>query len=105
MWGAENDLRMVPTKGEKEVKQSQEKQATQLRVRVSDYKYTGGAFGRCGMHHLCEQAIREELYMRGPMVVSVEPDSRMHAYTSGVLEESRAEIEKLPKEAPSDNDK
>merc|ERR1719498_1987361 len=28
------------------------------RYRVTNFRYVGGAYGRCGMHHLCEEAIR-----------------------------------------------
>jgi len=51
--------------------------------RVYTWRYVGGALGRCGLHHLCEAAIREELYKGGPMAVSIEPSG--FGYSGGVL--------------------
>lgn len=52
--------------------------------RVTTWRYMGGALGRCGMHHICEALIREELYKGGPMVVSIEPTAGF-GYVDGVL--------------------
>jgi len=54
------------------------------RYRVSAWQYVGGAIFRCGMFHLCEAAIREELYKRGPLVMSIEPG--FPSYSDGVHE-------------------
>jgi len=51
--------------------------------RVSTWRYVGGALGRCGLHHLCEAAMREELYKGGPMAVSIEPTGGF-GYSDGV---------------------
>jgi len=66
--------------------------------RISNFRYIGGALGRCGMHHLCEAALREELYKGGPMVVSVEPTDIFWSYTGGIMHEiPRKAWEKVPK--------
>jgi len=57
--------------------------ACQERFRVSKWSYIGGALGRCGLHHLCEDAMREELYKGGPLAVSVEPTAGF-GYAEGV---------------------
>lgn len=54
------------------------------RFRVKKWSYVGGALGRCGLHHLCENAMREELYKGGPMAVSVEPTAGF-GYADGVF--------------------
>jgi hypothetical protein len=53
------------------------------RFRVSNWRYLGGSLGRCGLHHLCEDAMREELYKGGPLAVSVEPTAGF-GYSDGV---------------------
>merc|ERR1719214_32878 len=58
--------------------------ACEDRFRVVTWRYVGGALGRCGYHHLCEAAIREELYKGGPLVTSIEPTSGF-GYAGGVL--------------------
>jgi len=58
--------------------------ACQDRFRVKSWRYVGGALGRCGMHHLCEAGLREELYKGGPMTVSVEPGAGF-GYADGVF--------------------
>lgn len=57
--------------------------ACQERFRVKNWRYVGGSLGRCGLHHLCEDAMREELYKGGPMAVSVEPAAGF-GYADGV---------------------
>jgi cathepsin C len=44
-----------------------------------DYKYLGGSYGKCN-----EQLMMEELYKRGPFVVSFEPDYSFMMYNSGI---------------------
>merc|ERR1719487_3055623 len=68
LWGAENDLLLnsdydagLDKRGKAAAGRAAEKQAPRP-LRVSHFHYVGGAFGRCGMHHLCEEAMREELY-------------------------------------------
>jgi cathepsin C len=59
-------------------------QACKEHFRVKNWHYIGGSLGRCGLHHLCEDAMREELYKGGPLAVSVEPTSGF-GYASGVF--------------------
>jgi cathepsin C len=59
--------------------------ACRQRFRVKNWRYLGGALGRCGMHHLCEEAMREELYKGGPFPVSMDPPDEMIAYSGGVF--------------------
>lgn len=59
--------------------------ACDYKFRVTDYRYVGGAFGRCGLHHLCEAAIREELYKGGPLTASMDVPPDMTMYKSGVF--------------------
>lgn len=51
--------------------------------RISTWRYVGGSLGRCGLHHLCEAAMREELYKGGPLAVSIEPTGGF-GYSDGV---------------------
>lgn len=53
--------------------------------RVNYWRYVGGAFGRCGMHHLCEQAIREEIFKGGPLAASMDVPPDMLMYSGGVF--------------------
>lgn len=61
------------------------------RFRVPSWRYIGGALGRCGMHHICEAAIREELYKGGPVVGSMDVERPQNQgidlllYSGGVL--------------------
>jgi cathepsin C len=59
-------------------------QACKEQFRVKNWHYIGGSLGRCGLHHLCEDAMREELYKGGPLAVSVEPTSGF-GYAGGVF--------------------
>jgi cathepsin C len=59
-------------------------EACKEQFRVKNWRYLGGSLGRCGLHHLCEDAMREELYKGGPLAVSVEPTAGF-GYASGVL--------------------
>merc|ERR1719313_577231 len=73
-------------------------ECTSYRFRVTNYRYVGGAFGRCGMYHLCEAAIREELYKGGPLVASIEPNKRFWGYTGGILHEVPVFLDGMLKE-------
>lgn len=66
-----------------------------FRFRVQNFRYLGGALGRCGMHHLCEAGLREELYKGGPLVVTIEPTAPFWGYTGGILHEIPATVGNL----------
>lgn len=48
-------------------------------VKVTDYKYLGGSFGKC-----TEKLMMEELQKNGPFAVGIEPDYNFMFYRSGV---------------------
>lgn len=115
LWGLENDLvtdrcfeQMEAAEGNKKqgprpdtcpAKGSSSSPECQgFTFRIENFRYVGGALGRCGMHHLCEAAIREELYKGGPMVVTIEPTELFWSYTGGIMHEiPRKAWEKVPK--------
>merc|ERR1719163_2095689 len=110
-WGFENDLVTDQCMAEEGASSGDSAEASGApgscgaRYRVTNFRYVGGAFGRCGMHHLCEEAIREELYRRGPMVVSIEPDAHFSTYTGGILHEVKLANAAFPmNEAPPKDD-
>lgn len=85
-WGMEKDLVLSSCDSqEAEPCSHTAASACQDRFRVRNYRYVGGSLGRCGSHHLCEAAIREELYKGGPLVVSLEPNFDFNHYMGGVL--------------------
>ena len=47
--------------------------------RVKDYKYVGGALGKCN-----ERVMMEEIKENGPVVVNFEPDTAFMYYGGGV---------------------
>jgi cathepsin C len=46
---------------------------------VTDYYFLGGSYGKCNEYH-----IMKELYERGPVVISFEPDYTFMMYKGGV---------------------
>lgn len=66
----------------------------QDRFRVRDFRYIGGALGRCGFLHLCEEMIREELFKGGPLAAAMIPDDGFFSYSSGIMHETQANSEK-----------
>ena len=61
---------------------------------MTNFRYVGGALGRCMTAGLCEEAIKQEIYQRGPVTSAVEPgevDGHMMAaftgYSGGILHE------------------
>lgn len=75
------------------------------KFRVRNFHYLGGSFGRCGMYHLCEQVIREELYKSGPVSIAIEPDPMWYAYKGGILHELPEYKQTSPMEAAPLDDK
>lgn len=110
-WGMENDLytdRCFETANENtrtgQCPSLDGPECTNYRFRVMNYRYVGGAFGRCGMYHLCEAAIREELYKGGPLVGSIEPNKRFWGYTGGILHEVPVFLDGMLKEIHTGQD-
>lgn len=47
--------------------------------KIKDYKYIGGSYGKCS-----EKGLMEEIFKKGPVVVSFEPDYNFMFYKKGV---------------------
>jgi hypothetical protein len=85
-WAFENELKTdqcVESSSSESCPTSWSGKGCEDTFRVTTWRYVGGALGRCGLHHLCEAAMREELYKGGPMAVSVEPTGGF-GYSDGV---------------------
>lgn len=61
--------------------QCQDPNLENLRLRVEDYYYVGGAYGKTS-----EESLMMDLYQNGPLVVSLEPEYSFMIYRSGVYD-------------------
>lgn len=52
-------------------------------VRVRNFGYIGGAYGRCHFYNTCEEEMRMELYRGGPIGVAIEPSPMFGGYSGG----------------------